>query len=101
MTLADIVVYLLAGSSITIGLSTAELLDQVKNEIINRSPSPLDWFLSHLMHCPQCLGFWIGIVEYLVLNPPWMPGHYRIFEALTSGFMISTVSIILGKDLID
>ena len=94
--LCYLIIYILIGISITYALTTGWILKGPKDRLVGILAAPFDLYLSKLLYCPQCLGFWIGAGMPLVMEPLWYKGPYMI-QLLLSGFLISTASSVFAR----
>ncbi len=54
-------------------------------------------FLTSLIECPACLGFWIGVAGGFIWGPPdWFPSS-RIVWSMSLPFFTSATNYLLGR----
>lgn len=92
----DAVLITLLWVSITIGFTTAWILDSPKNWIMEKIAPPYDEYVAKLMGCPQCSGFWIGILGAFIKWPYWIGVEPSWIVPVAQGFIVSFLSYLAG-----
>ena len=90
-----LVIGLLAVSSVTLVWVKGEIFDPFKKYCIG-SVKRFDAFLSTLLYCSMCSGFWVGIFSYVFIQP-YILGKPWWMELPLWACMVSITSIALDK----
>jgi len=72
----DFLLFLIGSSGITVVFILASIFEKIREAI------SLNDFLEELIHCPMCLGFWIGLASSFVFS----------YNPIYSGFAVSLIS---------
>jgi hypothetical protein len=75
----------------TLILSGSLILKGLRTWIAARS-----YWLGKLIHCPMCVGFWVGLLSWFLL-PELCPiqNHFWVLAALANGFSGSAVCWVI------
>lgn len=87
-------VFIIVTSAITIGISRGYLLDGLKDWIIKKIPNRfvlIEREVGKLLFCSQCVGFWVGIIMSIFMNPEWV-GIFPVVNNIIAGFVTSLFS---------
>jgi len=91
-TLLNIVMF----SAITIVIVNGSIFDDVKTSIIVATPRVAERMVSTFLYCPLCIGFWVGLIGYILNAFQGIGTGFVIVDAVGCGCIISVVSTIIN-----
>lgn len=89
--IASLLRFLIICASIAVCFARWSILEKPKEFVIRIIPSRYPYverFVGELLYCAQCIGFWIGILLSIYLEPTWinMAGLDHIVSGAVSSF---------------
>ena len=91
----DLIIALVAVSSVTLVWVRGEIFDPFKRFLIDDA-GKYDKFVATLVYCSMCSGFWVGVFSYLFIQPDMLNRPIWIEWPLWS-CMVSVSSIAIDR----
>tara|TARA_B100001027_G_scaffold208751_1_gene174306 strand:+ start:177 stop:494 length:318 start_codon:yes stop_codon:yes gene_type:complete len=84
MDLAELLIFLLGNTGITIIIVLSYLLEPVREFLFSKSK-----FLEKLLSCTMCTGFWVGAISsiWFGINPVFAAGAVSLLSWVTSSII--------------
>jgi len=95
------IVYLMLWVAVTVVFVKGDIFEAFKTVIIRVTPTffGMDMYMSLLLYCAMCSGFWIGIAGAFVIDPVWIPSDIFVIRVVLSGFTVALSAAIVDRGI--